>query len=183
MPATKDMSSQVILVNEQDSEIGHAEKLTAHQQGLLHRAFSVFIFRSRLGKEAELLLQQRAHTKYHSSGLWTNTCCSHPYPGESLLQAAERRLKEEFNLVIPALHHIGQFHYIAHFNNGLTENEFDHVFVGWYHNEPFTPNDKEIQAYRWISLTELKAALVQTPEQFTPWLKKALTIAIAASRL
>ena len=175
MPATKDIS-HVILVNEQDIEIGIAEKLAAHQQGLLHRAFSIFIFRTHPQKGVELLLQQRASTKYHSPDLWTNTCCSHPSPGENLLQAAIRRLKEEFNLAIPELHDIGQFSYIAHFNNGLIENELDHVLIGRYKDEGFSPNPEEIQAYRWVTLADLKKEIAQKPEQFTPWLEKALEI-------
>ncbi|HSW71588.1 MAG TPA: isopentenyl-diphosphate Delta-isomerase [Gammaproteobacteria bacterium] len=176
MPATTDIRKQVILVNEQDTAIGSAEKLAAHQQGLLHRAFSIFIFRKRPGKESELLLQQRASTKYHSAGLWTNTCCSHPAPGENLIQAAIRRLKEEFNLDIPELVQVGHFHYIAHFDNGLIENELDHVLVGWYHKQLFTPNLNEIQAYRWIGRSELQAELRHRPEQFTPWLKQAFAL-------
>src|SRR5271156_2237006 len=109
MPATKDVNMQVILVNEKDLELGHAEKLAAHQQGLLHRAFSVFIFRQENDQAPELLMQQRALSKYHSPGLWTNTCCSHPQPGEAVLAAAKRRLKEEFGLDIAVLKPAGQF--------------------------------------------------------------------------
>lgn len=180
MPATKDIQSRVILVNEQNIEIGTAEKLAAHEKGLLHRAFSIFIFRQQENinnQELELLLQQRADSKYHSPGLWTNTCCSHPNPGENLLEAATRRLAEEFRLHITTLRDVGQFHYIAHFNNGLTENEFDHVLVGLYQSEAFTPNPAEIKAYRWITLAALKEEMASNPEQFTPWLAKALEIA------
>ena len=180
MPATKDIHSQVILVDEQDREIGTAEKLAAHEQGLLHRAFSIFIFRQAKtanNQSLELLLQQRADSKYHSSGLWTNTCCSHPQPGETILKAAIRRLKEECHLELHALVDVGQFHYTAHFNNGLTENEFDHVLVGYYQHALPTPNPEEIKAYRWISLSHLKAELAAKPQQFTPWLAEALAIA------
>jgi len=176
MPATKDENTQVILVNDRDEEIGRAEKLAAHEKGLLHRAFSIFILRREAGQPTEVLLQQRAASKYHSPGLWTNTCCSHPAPGENLLQAAMRRLKEELNLIGVELSDIGQFHYIAHFENGLIENEYDHVLVGWHQDQAFTPNPEEIQACRWITLSDLEEELGQKPEQFTPWLKQALGI-------
>ena len=179
MPATQDLKTRVILVDEKDREVGTAEKLAAHQQGLLHRAFSIFIFRTLPNRDRELLLQQRAAAKYHSPGLWTNTCCSHPSPGESIPQAARRRLKEEFNLVIP-LEYRGQFHYTAHFTNGLTENELDHVLVGTYSNEEITPNPEEIQAFRWMTAEALKEEMLREPEQFTPWLARALEIALAS---
>lgn len=177
MAATQDSKAEVILVNQQDIPIGTAEKLIAHQQGLLHRAFSIFIFRKT--PSVALLLQQRAATKYHSPNLWTNTCCSHPSPGENVEQAANRRLKEEFNLTIP-LRHVGQFHYLAYFDNGLIENELDHVLVGSYQEEEVTPNAAEIQAFRWTSISRLKKEIAEQPEQFTPWLAKALEIAITA---
>lgn len=176
MPATKDIHSKVILVNEQNLEIGLAEKLAAHQQGLLHRAFSIFIFRQPRAKAAELLLQQRADTKYHSPGLWTNTCCSHPSPGENILEAAKRRLNEEFNIKINALEDIGQFHYTAHFKNGLIENELDHVLIGLYTEASISPNPAEIKAYRWVSLDVLKNEMAQEPEKFTAWLGRAVEI-------
>jgi len=179
MPATKDIQDRVILVNAQDIETGTAEKLEAHQKGLMHRAFSIFILR-KSKSTLETLLQRRAASKYHSPNLWTNTCCSHPAPGENLVQAAKRRLKEELQLVIPELTAIGQFHYIAHFENGLTENEVDHVVIGWHHAENFTPNPAEIQACRWISLTDLHQELLEKPQEFTPWLKPALAVLEAA---
>src|SRR5689334_15327319 len=121
-------TEQVILVDENDNPIGSAEKLAAHEQGgQRHRAFSVFIFRKR--DELEVLLQQRASHKYHCPDLWTNTCCSHPQPGETITQAGERRLQEEMGIATP-LTWVGKFHYIAHFDNGLSENEIDHVLVG-----------------------------------------------------
>jgi isopentenyl-diphosphate delta-isomerase type 1 len=175
MAATQDQENRVILVNEQDQELGSAPKLAAHQQGLLHRAFSIFVFRQ--GTQGlELLLQQRAASKYHSPNLWTNTCCSHPSPGEALARAAPRRLEEEFNLII-GLEYADRFHYQAHFPNGLIENEVDHVFVGWYQGEEIHPNPREIQAYRWIDLIALKAEMAEKRGQFTPWLAEALRIA------
>ncbi len=163
----------VILVDQNDNPIGTAEKLDAHRKGLCHRAFSVFIFRNQ--PEKQLLLQQRAKNKYHSPGLWTNTCCSHPRLDEDIIQAGERRLKEEMGITA-TLKSIGQFHYIAHFNNGLTENEVDHVLVGTLENESFQPNPDEVEYYRWITLSDLQHELSLNSDQFTPWLKQALSL-------
>lgn len=163
-------TEQVILVDENDNPTGTAEKLQAHREGLCHRAFSVFIFCDGL-----LLLQQRAQEKYHSPGLWTNTCCSHPRPGEEISHAAQRRLQEEMGLQV-ALTAVGRFHYIAHFNNGLVENEVDHVLTGTINQQIITPNSTEVAAYRWISIAELEKELNDTPQKFTPWLKCALKI-------
>ncbi len=167
-------TEQVILVDENDNPIGTAEKLRAHREGLRHRAFSVFIFYDGL-----LLLQQRAKGKYHSPNLWTNTCCSHPRPGEDIVEAGQRRLQEEMGLKV-ALTAVGRFHYIAHFNNGLTENEVDHVLVGNIHQQFITPNKAEVAAYRWVSLAELRKELTDIPEKFTPWLTDALEIIVKA---
>lgn len=166
-------TEQVILVDENDQPIGTTEKIQAHEEGLCHRAFSVFVFRDEFG--SELLLQQRAKEKYHSPNLWTNTCCSHPRPGENTLLAAERRLKEELGISV-GLQAIGQFHYIAHFNNGLIENEVDHVLIGTLANQEIIPNSSEVQACRWVTLTDLKTELGAYPEHFTPWFKQALDI-------
>lgn len=169
----------VILVDAHDQEIGLAEKLAAHQQCLLHRAFSVFIFRD--ANEPELLLQQRALGKYHSPGLWTNTCCSHPRANENIIKAGERRLAEEMGIRTTLSHH-GWFHYEAHFSNGLAENEIDHVLVGNVENsiQPIL-NPAEAHAYRWITITALQQALHEHPEQFTPWLPQALALVIEKS--
>lgn len=161
----------VILVNENNREIGIADKLTAHQNNLLHRAFSVFIFRNK-----ELLLQQRAVGKYHSPGLWTNTCCSHPRPDEDITFAALRRLREEFG-IITTLKDLGWFYYNAHFANGLSEHEIDHVLIGHIAEDVnIIANPEEIQAYRWITLADLRQELASQPELFTPWLAKALEL-------
>ena len=163
----------VILVNEEDQEIGVAEKLSAHQKNQLHRAFSVFIFQE---NSRELLLQQRAFHKYHSPGLWTNTCCSHPKLGESLIKAGERRLEEELGFTT-SLKDLSWFHYISHFPNGLSENEIDHVLIGTIPAETtIIPNPQEVHTYRWITLDALQEELKLHPEQFTPWLAKALEI-------
>jgi isopentenyl-diphosphate delta-isomerase type 1 len=164
----------VILVNAEDQEIGLAEKLSAHQQHLLHRAFSVFIFRDT--PQPELLLQQRAFNKYHSPGLWTNTCCSHPRVQEDIVIAGQRRLQEELLIHTP-LKQLGWFHYHAHFPNGLAENEIDHVLVGRIPaTTPVTPNPEEVQAYRWITLPHLTNEMATHPQQFTPWLVPALKL-------
>jgi isopentenyl-diphosphate Delta-isomerase len=166
---------QVILVDENDNATGTAEKLAAHEQNLLHRAFSIFIFRDT--PQRELLLQQRALGKYHSPGLWTNTCCSHPRPDESILDAGKRRLQEELNLSA-TLTDLGWFHYNAHFPNGLSENEIDHVLVGTIAADTvIQPNPDEIHAVRWVTVEDLQRELAAQPELFTPWLKQALNVA------
>ncbi len=154
---------QVILVNEKDEQTGVMEKMEAHRQALLHRAFSVFVFNSK----GEMLLQQRAAGKYHSPGLWTNACCSHPRPGENTLAGAERRLQEELGFHI-ALHKIVDFIYKAGFDNGLTEHEFDHVFVGEY-NGIITPDQKEVSDYCFKSMQEISASLQSHPQKYTAW--------------
>lgn len=165
----------IILVDEQDNILGHEEKMKTHELGLLHRAFSIFIY-SKEDKTVEILLQQRADDKYHCPGLWTNTCCSHPRMGEETKAAAKRRLKEEMFLDVP-LKEIGSFSYKAVFNNGLTENEFDHVFVGEYDtNQPIILNENEAQAYRWVEINTLLQELEDFPERFTPWFKPALQL-------
>lgn len=156
---------QVILVDEQDRETGQMEKLEAHQKALLHRAISVFVFNSK----GEMLLQQRALHKYHSAGLWSNTCCSHPRPGEANEAAATRRLREEMGLQ-GSLKHRFAFIYQVELEKGLSEHEYDHVFVGYSDTEPRI-NPEEVMAYRWIGLEELREELNQHPEQFTFWFR------------
>lgn len=162
------MLEEVILVNQKDEQIGLMEKLEAHQKGLLHRAFSVFIFNSK----NELLIQQRALTKYHSAGLWTNTCCSHPRFGESNLQAAIRRLKEEMGIETE-LHFKTSFIYKAEFDNHLIEHEFDHLFIGQFDLDPII-NPEEVNAFKWIRMAELKEEIKKTPEIFTVWFRIAI---------
>jgi isopentenyl-diphosphate delta-isomerase len=137
--------TDVILVDSNDAPIGTMEKLEAHQKGALHRAFSVFAFNGR----GELLLQRRAPHKYHSAGLWTNTCCSHPAPGEDTEAAAHRRLQEEMGFDCP-ITHIGSLTYRTEFANGLIEHEFDHIFIGRFDGQPVL-NPEEADASRWIS--------------------------------
>ncbi|HNP53345.1 MAG TPA: isopentenyl-diphosphate Delta-isomerase [Ferruginibacter sp.] len=158
---------EVILVNEHDEALGSMEKMEAHEKGLLHRAFSVFIFNNR----GEWLLQQRADGKYHSPGLWTNTCCSHPQPGETIAEAAIRRLQEEMGFVTE-LEKRFHFTYKADFDNGLTEYEFDHVLTGVY-NGPILPDPAEVKDYRFVSQETLQSQLEAAPHQFTAWFKIA----------
>jgi len=158
---------QVILVNEMDVELGLMEKMEAHTKALLHRAFSVFVFNS-IG---EMLLQQRAITKYHSGGLWTNTCCSHPRPGETVLQAANRRLKEEMGFETNLIK-VLDFVYKAPFSNGLTEHEFDHVLVGYY-DGIINPNQEEVEKYSFNSFSDIEISINESPEIYTEWFKIA----------
>ncbi len=155
----------VILVDENDNPLGKMEKIEAHEKGLLHRAFSVFIFND----NDDLLLQQRALTKYHTPGLWTNTCCSHQKEGESHIEAGKRRLEEEMGFSVP-LKEIMSFTYKAPFANGLTEHEFDHILVGYYNNNP-KPNPDEVADYKWRSINQIKSDIANYPEEFTAWFK------------
>jgi isopentenyl-diphosphate Delta-isomerase len=157
------MIAKVILVNEHDEPIGIEEKLAAHQEGLLHRAFSILVFDS----EGRLLLQQRALDKYHCGGLWTNTCCSHPCPNEPIEEGIHTRLQYEMGFDTH-LDYLFKFQYKAPFSNGLIEHEIDYVFVGESDQTP-QPNPNEVMAYRWISMSDLKNEIQTHPEWFTPW--------------
>ena len=153
----------VILVDAQDNQVGLMPKLEAHQKGLLHRAFSVFVFNSK----GELMLQQRAANKYHSPLLWTNTCCSHQRQGETSEEAANRRLNEEMGFSTP-LKKLFSFVYKANFDNGLTEHEFDHVLIGYFDGTPLI-NPLEVAAWKWMSLKEIKVDLAKNPKNYTVW--------------
>lgn len=166
----------VILVDENDIPLGFEEKLKAHQDGKCHRAFSVFIFRKNTKNAWELLLQQRQLNKYHSGGLWTNTCCSHPRKGENIIFAGQRRLLEEMGIECE-LHSVGYFHYIAHLDNNLTENELDHVLIGFYEQDKIPFNPQEVANYRWIELSDLEQELHSSPQHFTQWFEQAYQIA------
>jgi isopentenyl-diphosphate delta-isomerase len=159
----------IILVNEDDEQVGIQDKFSVHQLGLLHRAFSVFVFNSK----NELLLQRRADDKYHSPGLWTNTCCSHPIPGETTINACHRRLMEEMSLKCE-LRHAFSFIYQCKFSNGLIENEFDHVYVGYSDNTPVL-NKKEAKDWKYININDLEREIELQPDNFTEWLKICLT--------
>ncbi|PWA09978.1 isopentenyl-diphosphate Delta-isomerase [Flavobacterium laiguense] len=156
---------QVILVNELDQQIGLMPKLEAHEKAILHRAFSVFV----LNDKNEIMLQQRAHQKYHSPLLWTNTCCSHQRDGETNIQAGNRRLFEEmgFNTELKELFH---FIYKAPFDNGLTEHELDHVMIGYYNGEPLI-NREEVEDWKWMKIEDIKEDMLLNPEIYTVWFK------------
>ena len=159
----------VVLVDSQDNELGKMEKLEAHEKGLLHRAFSIFLFNSK----GEMLIQQRALSKYHSPGLWTNACCSHPAPNESIIEAGNRRLKEELGLSTELVDAFN-FEYRETFENNLTEHELDHVLVGYSEENPIL-NQEEAKDYRWITWANLLEEIELSPENFTIWFKIILT--------
>ncbi len=156
---------KVILVNDKDEQIGLMPKMEAHKKAVLHRAFSVFVFND----ENELMLQQRALDKYHSPGLWTNTCCSHQRDGETNLQAGKRRLQEEMGFVTELKESIA-FIYKAPFDNGLTEHEYDHVMLGYYNGDPVI-NKEEVANWKWMPLEAIKEDIVGHPELYTEWFK------------
>ena len=162
------MEEQIILVDQNDNQIGTGEKLKVHQQGKLHRCFSIFVFNSK----NELLIQQREKNKYHCGSLWTNTCCSHPRPGETTADAAHRRLQEEMGFDC-SLKEIFAFTYKTKFDNGLTEHEFDHVFLGRFDGQP-SPNPEEAEDWEWIGLDELKKDIAKNPDKYTSWFKISL---------
>ncbi len=155
---------KVVLVDKKDRAIGTEEKIEAHRKGKLHRAFSVILF----NKEKETLIQKRAESKYHSGGLWANTCCSHPGPKEEIARAAKRRLKEEMGISCD-LKKVFSFIYKAKLGN-LTEYEFDHVFLGRFDGEP-KPDKKEVAAWKWINLRDLEADIKKNPQKYTSWFK------------
>ncbi len=159
------IEERVILVNELDEPIGTMEKMEAHEKAVLHRAFSVFI----LNKNNEIMLQQRAHQKYHSPLLWTNTCCSHQRVGESNIEAGTRRLREEmgFETELKELFH---FIYKAPFDNGLTEHELDHVMIGYFNDEPQI-NIEEVESWKWMKMAAIKDDMTVNPELYTIWFK------------
>ncbi|NNU33868.1 isopentenyl-diphosphate Delta-isomerase [Mucilaginibacter sp. S1162] len=157
-----------MIVNASGGAIGTMDKMAAHRSGTLHRAFSVFIFNSK----GQLLLQQRALDKYHSGGLWTNTCCSHPRLGESTSDAAHRRLQEEMGINCE-LTELFQFSYRHEFENGLIENEYDHVFMGISDELPL-PNPDEVGDFRYIDTDLLLFELLEQPNKYTPWFKICL---------
>lgn len=159
-------TKNVVLVDENDHVLGTMEKLKAHQEGLLHRAFSVVIFND----EGEMLIHKRASDKYHCGGLWTNACCSHPRFEETPKEAALRRMQEEMGFTT-SIEYIGQFIYKTEFENGLTEHELDHVFVGKFNGNP-VPDPQEVEDFKYIGVEELKADIKSNPEKYTVWFKK-----------
>ncbi|NMM48140.1 isopentenyl-diphosphate Delta-isomerase [Marinigracilibium pacificum] len=162
------MEDQLIVVNEKDEIVGYGEKMPIHKEGLLHRAFSIFV----LNDKNELLLQQRALHKYHSAGLWANTCCSHPIKGEDQEITIHRRLQEEMGFDCH-LEKIFDFIYKTEFGNGLTEYEFDHVYLGRYNNDPI-PNPDEVASFKWIHIDDIKNDMNNNPDQYAYWTKFAI---------
>lgn len=165
-PAAHD---ELVLVDVADREIGAASKLACHREGLLHRAFSVMLLRMGEGGVDEALLVRRAEGKYHSGGLWTNSCCSHPRAGERLADAVRRRLAEELGVTGVACREVGSFVYRVCFANGLTEYEFDHVFVGRLEGKHVAPDPDEASEVRWVALDVLAREVTVHPERFTAW--------------
>jgi len=162
------MLEYVILVDRDDAEPGTQEKIEAHREGNLHRAFSVFVYNS----QGDLLIQQRSGDKYHAGGLWTNACDGHPRPGEPTAEAARRRLREEMGFDCD-LEHVSRFIYRAELDHELIEHEVDHVYVGHFNGEP-EPDPDEAAAYRWVSPAVLKSEIEQAPNLYAPWFKIAL---------
>ena len=159
------MEEQVILVNERDEKIGLMPKLEAHQKGILHRAFSIFVFND----NNEMMLQQRALNKYHSPGLWTNTCCSHQRDGETSLEAGKRRLEEEMGFITP-LNETDSIIYKTPFDNGLTEHELDHILVGKFNGIPEI-NQVEVASWKWMALEQIQKDIQINPDDYTAWFK------------
>lgn len=162
------MNNNILLVDEHDRPIGEEEKMRTHELGLLHRAFSIWIFNTR----GELMLQQRAIKKYHCGGLWTNTCCSHPFPNETSFDAAHRRLKEEMGFDCE-LTEVMEFIYEIDFPNGLTEHEYLHVFTGRYDADPVL-NLEEASNFQWIPIQTLQTDIKNNPETYTYWSRLTL---------
>lgn len=161
-------TTEVVLVDERDRALATMDKMEAHELGLLHRAFSVFIF----DQNGRMLIHKRAEHKYHCGGLWTNACCSHPYPGEGALTAGQRRLQEELGFST-SLYKAFDFVYRASLENGLIEHEFDHVFVGHY-SGPIKHNEDEVAEWKYVDMDDLLLELEEHPERFTPWFQIAV---------
>ena len=159
---------EVILVNENDERIGTMEKMLAHEKSRLHRAFSIFIF----NENGDMLIHQRAKEKYHSGGLWTNACCSHPRPGESTHEAAMRRLDEELRIQC-SIKEVYSFIYNAELDHGLTEHEFDHVYFGQF-SADLNPNAEEVMNWKYIPISVLKQEIITSPQLYTEWFKIAI---------
>lgn len=159
------MAENILTVDEQDRETGYMEKIEVHKKGILHRAFSVMIFND----NGEVLIQKRAKRKYHSPGLWTNSCCSHQREGETLTEAVARRIQEELGITCDCKEEF-KFKYRVEFDNGLIEHEIDHVFIGHYNGNVF-PNEDEVEEIRWVPLDKLHKEMREHPEDFTYWFK------------
>jgi isopentenyl-diphosphate Delta-isomerase len=156
----------VVLVDANDNELGIMPKLEAHEKGVLHRAFSIFIMNDR----HELLLQKRAAHKYHSANLWTNTCCSHPQKGDNVIDAGKLRLQQEMGFSVPLLE-LFSFIYHAQFENNLIEHELDYVLLGKYNSDPII-NEQEVSDSKWISIDDLNIDIVRNPKLYTVWFRE-----------
>lgn len=161
------MNQQLILVNEKDEEIGYGDKLPVHQNAQLHRAFSIFV----LNSKNQLLLQKRAYHKYHSGGLWANTCCSHPIKGEEQERTIHRRLIEEMGFDCD-LKHLFHFIYRAELDHGLTEYEYDHVYVGNFEGQP-KPDPEEVCEWKWMDVDHVRDDILKNPMEYTYWIRQA----------
>lgn len=170
------MDDKLILVDGLDRQVGTTSKLDAHVKGLLHRAFSVLLVQDG-DNGPEVLLAQRAEQKYHSGGLWANSCCSHPRLGENTIEAACRRVTEELGCKVTGLREVTAFVYRAEFANGLVEHEYDHVFVGRCSGN-LLPDPAEVGAVRWVGIDDLAKELYTNPKQFAPWAHMVLSLAI-----
>ena len=159
------MKEKVLLVDQKDQILGKMEKIEAHEKGLLHRAFSVFVYNDK----NELLLQKRALSKYHTPGLWTNTCCSHQRENESNIEAGKRRLQEEMGFKTELKDQFS-FIYKAPFSNGLTEHEYDHILIGYFNGEP-DPNPHEVADWKWMSLDAIEKDIYKNPDHYTAWFR------------
>ena len=173
-------SDELVLVDGLDREIGRATKERAHREGLLHRAFSVVLTRE-AADGTEIMLAQRAEGKYHSAGLWANSCCSHPRAGENLLDAAARRVREELGCQADGMHEVAAFAYRADFCDGIVEHEFDHVLAGRCIGEP-APDPAEVGAIRWERIDAVAEELAAHPEHFSAWAPMVLTLFFADCR-
>ncbi len=176
MNSTSPNKTFVVHIDPTDKDIGLIEKLEAHQRGILHRAFSIFIFRDHR-HSTEVLIQKRASDKYHSGGLWTNTCCSHAEAHIPVEITAQKRLKEEFGFTCP-LHHAGTFLYKADVGNSLIEHEIDHVYTAFCSPLKLHPNPEEIEDFQWIDIEKLEQWMKTKPHDFTAWFEKAFDIAL-----
>jgi isopentenyl-diphosphate Delta-isomerase len=164
----------VILVDEQDRQIGTAEKMAAHKHGMLHRAFSIMLYRYNIENKLEMLLQRRSLTKYHTPHMWANSCCSHPRENETVFNAANRKLYQELN-ISAELQPISAFTYKVEFANGLIEHEYDHVLVGHYTEEVNNFNPEEVAETKWVEPHILEQDLVLNTDQYVPWLAKVVS--------
>lgn len=159
--------NKVVLINERDTTVGEMDKMEAHQKGILHRAFSIFLFNS----NNEMLIQQRASEKYHGADLWTNACCSHPQLNEDVMESAQKRLVFEMGIRCE-IKNAFSFLYKASVENDLIEHEFDHVFIGYTDTDPI-PNPQEVQSFKWLDMTVLSKDIHENPEKYTYWFKMA----------